>query len=475
MDNVNKNIIQKTIVDLHYNGSRDAFGLQKEIGDWCNLKLSPGIEEVLEKYAANREYIRIEKLELEINVAGKENWLADLSKQVSALLHEKLSGLSLKKEQGFSYSEQTKEQNFFEAFTLFLKTGHLPWWSGIKTRDQFSAAFSSWIKKNLDGNSKTVMYNLSADETIQQRITDQLSRDEFFNLMGQLYAEAANEMIKLKNDIFHLIPLLPVEKRSMTEIKIKRSFWMQSAKRDKIEALKKVAEDFYAAIISSSGSANKINRVQLESGILKQELKKLKGDNKKVSTTKTTTTHDTPGTERKEKDADPEKVKTGESIYINNAGLIIIAPFLPAFFKKLGITEADKIINKNPAACLINYLADGREDIAEFELVLAKILCGIDIKTPVSTSIVFGNDQKNEVHELLLSVIEYWNILKDTSPEGLQQSFLQREGKLTFSNNEWLLQVEQKGYDMLLQHLPWNISMIKLPWMKYLLKTEWIY
>ena len=75
---------------------------------------------------------------------------------------------------------------------------------------------------------------------------------------------------------------------------------------------------------------------------------------------------------------------------------------------------------------------------------------------------------------MLGSVIEHWVILKNTSIEGLRESFLQRNGKLTFANNEWLLQVEQKPYDMLLQSLPWNIGFIKLAWMNQILITEWI-
>jgi hypothetical protein len=83
-------------------------------------------------------------------------------------------------------------------------------------------------------------------------------------------------------------------------------------------------------------------------------------------------------------------------------------------------------------------------------------------------------EQIAEADVMLLSVIEHWSVLKNTSVQGLRESFLQRNGKLTLVNNEWLLQVEQKSYDMLLQHLPWSISMIKLPWMKNLLKTEWV-
>lgn len=164
-----------------------------------------------------------------------------------------------------------------------------------------------------------------------------------------------------------------------------------------------------------------------------------------------------------------------EGVFVHNAGLVIVANFLPMFFKKLSLlSEGNEITDKSKAAMLVQYLASGKENIAEFELGLAKILCGLEMQTPVNTTILLTTNEKEEANELLLSVIEYWSILKKTSVQGLRDSFLQREGKLSFSGNEWLLQVEQKSYDMLLQQLPWNISMIKLPWMKNLLKTEWV-
>ena len=75
---------------------------------------------------------------------------------------------------------------------------------------------------------------------------------------------------------------------------------------------------------------------------------------------------------------------------------------------------------------------------------------------------------------LLLAAIAQWEILKNTSPGVLQETFLQREGKLYYRNDKWYLQVEKKPVDILLRHLPWTISMIKLPWMKELLRVEWL-
>ncbi len=109
-------------------------------------------------------------------------------------------------------------------------------------------------------------------------------------------------------------------------------------------------------------------------------------------------------------------------------------------------------------------------------MVLAKILCGLHPAFPVNTTeFTITTEQIEEVNGVLNSIIEYWSVLKDTSVQGLQESFLLREGKVVYVNNQWLLIVEQKPYDMLLQQLPWNISMLQLPWMKDILITEWVY
>ena len=165
---------------------------------------------------------------------------------------------------------------------------------------------------------------------------------------------------------------------------------------------------------------------------------------------------------------------SGESIYINNAGLVIVTSFLVSFFKRLSIYKNARLEDINAAVCLTNFLATGIDSMAEFELVFPKILCGVEPEFLINTNVKIDNTAKEETENLLASIIEHWSILKNTSGEALRQSFLQRNGKLSFRNNEWLLQVEQKPYDMLLENLPWNISMIKLPWMQYLLKTEWI-
>jgi len=73
----------------------------------------------------------------------------------------------------------------------------------------------------------------------------------------------------------------------------------------------------------------------------------------------------------------------------------------------------------------------------------------------------------------LIAVINHWEVLKNTSADGLREAFLQRRGKLSRVDGGWLMQVEQRAIDVLLNKLPWGISIIKLPWMNEMLFVEW--
>ena len=77
---------------------------------------------------------------------------------------------------------------------------------------------------------------------------------------------------------------------------------------------------------------------------------------------------------------------------------------------------------------------------------------------------------------LLSAVVGHWDALKNTGQEGLRETYIKRPGKISRRNDgDWLLQVESKSYDILLDRLPWGISMVRLPWMARMLRVEWYY
>jgi len=164
----------------------------------------------------------------------------------------------------------------------------------------------------------------------------------------------------------------------------------------------------------------------------------------------------------------------GEGIYVENAGLVLLHPFLPQFFESLGIAAAENLLQPERALCVLHFLSTGQDIAPEYELVLPKILCNIPLLSPVETDLQPTGPEKEEAVALLKAVIRHWEALRNSSPDGLRGTFLLRPGKVSErEDGDWLLQVESRTFDILLQQLPWGISMIQLPWMKRMLWVEW--
>ncbi|WP_420238192.1 contractile injection system tape measure protein [Telmatobacter bradus] len=167
---------------------------------------------------------------------------------------------------------------------------------------------------------------------------------------------------------------------------------------------------------------------------------------------------------------------TAQAIFVYNAGQVLAGPFLSRLFSMTGLLEANKF-RDDLAACraihLIQYLVDGTQCSSEHFLPLNKILCGLQPDEPIRCDIELTQAEKDTADILLQTMIAHWTALGHTSPQGLRESFLQREGMLKFTNDAWQLQVESRTFDMLLDKLPWSYKVTRFPWMHAALYVEW--
>lgn len=169
-------------------------------------------------------------------------------------------------------------------------------------------------------------------------------------------------------------------------------------------------------------------------------------------------------------------LRTENPIYITNAGQVLLAPYFPVLFSRMGLLEGDHFVDlvaPVQAVAALQYLVDGIGDAPEYLMVLNKLLCGIESRRPMPQRCCLDSDQKALVDSLLTAAIENWHSIGETSPAGLRESFLQREGRLELNEEKWRLQVESRSYDMLLDRLPWSFSTIKFAWMPRAIHVEW--
>lgn len=498
-----KNIIQKQVVEFIVNAPvANAFSLQQEASRWCNETLLPALEKALEKYSPAKETLRLDTLTVAVDT-GEPFTATHADQVVSALLAAVEKEAAFAKEQGRLL---TNEKTSTEAFFFFLQHGYLPWWSDGKSM----AAFYQDLEKgriSLTEAEQLQLKQILSEEGTIKRVVTALSPAALAQLISDVLGISDKKVKAFLEEIHSLSRLI---KNGDLQY-----LFVQKAKEELIgrmlstphknllplhEGIAMIQEhlrtneiSFSLILLQELLQNYHVPVEQLVQHLNKQHSLSIEDANAVIAAIESQTTRIETGFPTVDQDSltsagarneDSKKenrnkrrqqnLRKSEGIYLNNAGLVLLAPFLPRFFANLGIVEEGRFNSKDLAIALQQWLVTGQEEYAEFDTALPKIFCGMEPEDLISVIPQLPETFKQEGEALLQAVIKNWDIIKNTSVEGLRQSFLQREGKLSFGNHEWLLQVEQKGYDVLLKELPWTIHLIKLPWMKHLLRTEWI-
>ncbi len=169
------------------------------------------------------------------------------------------------------------------------------------------------------------------------------------------------------------------------------------------------------------------------------------------------------------------RINTNE-FFIENAGLVICNPFLPRLFSRLELTGESGFKDREStehAVLLLHYMLYGSNSLPEHLLVLNKLLCGLEPEIPVDRNIDVSEQEKEVINQMLEAMLQSWHSLGNISVKGFIDSFLIRLGKMEQHDGTWSLVVEQKGYDMLLDSIPWSYSPIRYSWMKKTIYVKW--
>jgi hypothetical protein len=166
-----------------------------------------------------------------------------------------------------------------------------------------------------------------------------------------------------------------------------------------------------------------------------------------------------------------------DQLYLDDAGLVILWPFLPRFFARLSLLDEDERFTGEAAVmqaiALLDFLATEDPNPPEYRLPLAKLLCGLAPDERHALLEPLPPAALAEAEHLLRSVIEQIPILGDMASPRFRASFLRREGVLTIHQGAWRLQVTHQPHDVVLERLGWSWAWIKLPWMPDPLRVEW--
>lgn len=270
---------------------------------------------------------------------------------------------------------------------------------------------------------------------------------------------------------------LPGKKKKVPEAEIK----IQSGKL-KTEPVAETAGQKKKTAVPEESSNSGFEKTKTPEEELKTEpAKRKEEDTTAVSFTDplAETAFETPAAEKAaandEADApfEENRIPAGMTRY---AGLALFGPFIAGLFNELKLVSDDKFISdeaRNRAVFILHYLATGKTKAPEYALSLHKLLCGMKITDPVPKKMTLTAAEKKEAMLFLDDIAGQWPTLNGTSGEAMRNTFMRRNGIIENKENAWLLRIERGPMDIMLDTLPWGISIIKMPWMQQLLYVEW--
>ncbi|WP_123891978.1 MULTISPECIES: contractile injection system tape measure protein [Chryseobacterium] len=460
--------------------SSQVFGkeIQNTLSDVLEKDFYPKLEAVLDQYSVENYEWEIENLTIELPDISQKNWKKEFISQTLIQIEEYLKNnfpvLELDKTEeklkNFGFESRTKlaENLFFE----YLKTGAIAENSYSKNADEIveaveiSELFCERLIRIFDESQNALIrFYFNINESFKEKVVFEVLK---LSTSKQKISELLNDF--LNSDI----KFSTVEELEKWIYHHQNFSENQDLRNEKL--YRKDEEPF------ESDQEEIMNRKKCSNEVDKE--KRSVNNNKKseINTANTFNEDSHQNLKTDQQDirentiTNPSELQIS-SLYIDNAGLVILHPFLVNLFQKLNLCNDEVWKDKksqHKAVLLTQYLITGQEIFFENELILNKLICGFSVENVINTRQKISEEEKEVCNDLLSVVIEYWSVMKNTSVEALRETFLQRAGKLSLSEvHSSELWVEEKGVDVLLASLPWAIGMIQTPWMENFLYCYW--
>lgn len=532
----NQHILSRVNFELNTASESFAFEKRQTIDSFLKDDLLPDIEILLDELASPEEIKRFESIDIEVDVS-QEMDSGDLKNLLVSQLRRKIEIAQTdffetieNKVSSFDQSDRSEKQNINYSiehdkklevplqestqagqsqnkqniFLDFLETGQLPWYatSSLLTEfirpETFQAAIQDkfFLKKLID--------QFYSDKNSLQRFLLQMENELIEKFIHQLAIEKRLEAtLKLRiisnfsQPIQIRIYELIINSLVKPDFRIQEESYLQflhemlvgqkpaSSVKKSISQIHEMLGLINPGIRQFAIETDWIgyNQNAINEEVEHQMADKQKEENQEINNMPSlkieeVNQHFQSESRTKENEiAVPASGKNMEQkvVYIQNAGLVLAHVFIPKLLAFADCTIEKTILpeKKSLAVHLLHYLATGEEQEFECNLVFEKYLCEIAPEFPISRKILLTDQEKEKCDELLKSMIGHWSALKSSSPEALRQSFLQRNGKLDLQQSPHKLHVERKTLDILLNSLPWGISVVKLPWMTEVLYVTW--
>lgn len=502
-------IINKLFVEVDCNSMEEALRLKQNLGQFITEKLSMHLSKAFDELGTSDEFYTIDKVAVAFEKdCLKESNLSEITNKIHTKTTETLSLSRNDLSNQNQFINDKKERNY-KAFIYFLENGRYPWFFAEKETLNLEELISFF--KETQPHSLTEC--LSKTEA-QRRLAYQFAEHPKFMLtVWRTYADLKKIPKNSINALFALVS--KVEEKNIfeelgsslfqydrlsgpeRELRLIKFFEFYNSKSGlSLETLQSLSNFFNLKIgISFTPTVLIASFQNLEKATLvfqpsekipfhKSSNLSFKEIEEKLKSTPVRFQHqrptldsdDTFKEEHQSVEHTPVEIDESQDLILPNWGLILLHPFLSILFEELGVLSSQKQIAEEHydlVVQLLHFIATGEENISEQQLGAAKQLCGVPSSYPIKRECVLKEKHKKEALNLIQTVLNYWSALKNTTAVGLRGQFLTRSGKWVTTDEKIELFIERQTADILLDQLPWGLSMVKLPWLKKMIYVTW--
>ena len=163
-------------------------------------------------------------------------------------------------------------------------------------------------------------------------------------------------------------------------------------------------------------------------------------------------------------------------ITIQHAGLCLLHPFIPSYFEVLQLTEQNAFKSdesKARAMRLLDYLASGDPNYRSAAPSLSHYLCGFDSYPAGKNNTTLTSEELAKSEALLNSVIKHWKALNQCGIDSLREVYLRKPGIFFVDKQSMQLNISGSSMDLLIDTIPWNKTLIHLPWLNHPISLVW--
>jgi hypothetical protein len=449
----NVHVIQKQRYEIKTRKQKTALDIQNRIDDINTRHISLLLAESFDKHFSADEVIVIDKLELDLGSININNSNEEWADSFFEKLDEQLRSVTTQSKNEI----EERKKHIVKTWIFFLKYGMLQQESFYNSVDEIKNELQI-ISDDEKALLRSFLIHEAGDEIVKRLIANTSLEEKKFHFQLFFSKDVKSITWQIENEI------------NLNERKISggRIFFAQLAWQDIFNYITKTLR-----VNTSDSFLIDVKR------IIGDRANKLDSDNKFNEATRSNINKEGIAeglSEKEESENHIEKLILSSEMFISDAGLCLLAPWIDSFFAQLKLTAGNGFTDnwkQQHAVYLLHYLVTTNAEPTEELLVFPKLLCGWPLQMPVINSYEITDEEKKECDDLLTSVIQNWNVLKNTSITGIRESFLQRAGKLIENDEYFVLQLEQRSIDLLLEYVPWTFRFIRLPWMKKSIQVEW--